>query len=273
MDELWDIARVAAYLGVSERTVYTRVRSGELPAIKVGRLWRVREDDLRRWLGEPAGRPSATAVSLAQDVPGPYPLEAGVGTVSLAAESGVIPDRRDLDTLLEGVTDPLVRRMLFVALLGKSVSALGWRAPVIVGGYAVQYYTAGDYPTVDIDLAGSSEPIALVLGSWGFEREGRHWYDPELNLVVEVPGKPLEPDASAHVIGVSVRGLVAYVLGIEDLIVDRLSACVFWDDAESCLWARTLLRVAEELDREYLERTAELAGVADKLREVWGTGR
>lgn len=50
MDELLDIASVAEYLGVSERTVYNRVRSGDLPAAKVGRLWRVRAADLEAWL-------------------------------------------------------------------------------------------------------------------------------------------------------------------------------------------------------------------------------
>ncbi len=264
MDELWDISRVASYLGVSERTIYNRVRGGELPAIKIGRLWRVRESDLRAWLGEPA----ASTVARNDTTPGPYPLEPISVQPDFAAEPGAVPQRAELDALLAEVSDPLVRRMLFVALLGKGVSALGWRAPVVVGGHAVQYYTAGDYPTVDIDLAGSSEPIAMVLDSWGFEREGRHWYDVDLNLVVEVPGGQLDPDASAHVVGVTVRGLTAYVLGIEDLIVDRLSACVFWDDPESCLWAGVLLSVADEIDEEYLERTALKASVADKLREL-----
>lgn len=55
MDELLDIAAVAEYLGVSERTVYNRVRSGDLPALKVGRLWRVRATDLEAWLDEASG--------------------------------------------------------------------------------------------------------------------------------------------------------------------------------------------------------------------------
>ena len=50
MDELLDIASVAEYLGVSDRTVYNRVRAGDLPAVKVGRLWRVRAGDLEEWL-------------------------------------------------------------------------------------------------------------------------------------------------------------------------------------------------------------------------------
>lgn len=278
MDELWDIARVAEYLGVSERTVYTKVRSGDLPAIRVGRLWRVRESDLRAWLGEAGGcragvsktpappRPSNAITS----EPGPYPYSED--TASLAAESGAIPERAELERLLDGVSDVVERRMAFVGMLTRGVKALGWSAPVIVGGYAVQYYTAGDYPTVDIDLAGASEPVGQVLGTWGFEREGRHWYDEALNIVVEVPGGQLEPDELAHVAGVEYRGVTAYVLGIEDLIVDRLAACVFWKDQESCLWARTLLQVAPDLDEPYLIRRAIEADVVEKLNEIQGLG-
>lgn len=249
MDELWDIARVAAYLGVSERTVYTKVRSGVLPAIRVGRLWRVRESDLKVWLGEPAV------------VPAP-------GGAAVAAEPGVVPTRAELETLLGPVSDPVLRRMLFVALLSKGVVALGWSAPVIVGGYAVQFYTAGDYPTVDVDLAGASEPIAHVLGAWGFERLGRHWYDDALNLVIEAPGGQLDSGEYDHVVKVRVGAVVASVLGIEDLIIDRLAACVFWNDGESCLWAEALLKVAQDLDVEYLEQKAAEEDVADKLAEL-----
>ncbi|KUK47601.1 MAG: Uncharacterized protein XD74_1806 [Actinobacteria bacterium 66_15] len=59
MDELLDIASVAGYLGVSERTVYNRVRSGDLRALKVGRLWRVRASDLDEWLDQAGGRAGA----------------------------------------------------------------------------------------------------------------------------------------------------------------------------------------------------------------------
>ena len=50
MDDLWSIERVADYLGVSRRTVYNKVRTGDLPAIKVGRSWRFRQSDLEMWL-------------------------------------------------------------------------------------------------------------------------------------------------------------------------------------------------------------------------------
>ncbi len=246
MDELWDIARVAAYLGVSERTVYTRVRSGELPAIKVGRLWRVRESALRAYVGEPAAGGA------------------------IASEPESLLERRRLEDLLAPVNDDVMRRMLFVALLSRAVASLGWSPPVIVGGFAVQYYTAGDYSTVDIDLAGASEPVAQVLGAWGFERQGRHWYDEALGVVVEIPGGQLDPGGYEHTVRVVADDLVATVLGIEDLIVDRLAACVHWSDGESCLWAKALLAVASDVDEAYLARRAVEEDVAEKLAELRG---
>jgi excisionase family DNA binding protein len=41
---------VIAYLRVNVRTVYRLMRTGELPAMRVGRQWRVRRADLDSWL-------------------------------------------------------------------------------------------------------------------------------------------------------------------------------------------------------------------------------
>lgn len=264
MDELWDIARVATYLDVTERTVYNKVRAGDLPAVRIGRLWRVRPAELETWL---AGRGPRVA---ARDtgVPGPYPYPEVAGRTSIAAEPGAIPSRTDLDAALDGVADIVERRLRLAGLLAKGVVALGWSAPVMVGGFAVQYYTAGNYGTLDVDLVGASEPVAQVLESWGFVREGRHWYDPELKFAVEVPGGQLEDAERRRVIGVRVAGLDAYVLGVEDIIIDRLNACVRWNDAESCRWARVMVVTAPDLDVAYLESRAETEDVSERLREM-----
>ncbi|MGB4441736.1 MAG: helix-turn-helix domain-containing protein [Coriobacteriia bacterium] len=63
MDELLTIEAVARYLGVSTRTVYNHVRAGDLPAVKVGRLWRVRAADLEAWLS-PVGVSGRTLLEL-----------------------------------------------------------------------------------------------------------------------------------------------------------------------------------------------------------------
>jgi len=40
---------IAKELKVSQRSVYRLIRSGELPAIRVGNLWRVREEDFEAY--------------------------------------------------------------------------------------------------------------------------------------------------------------------------------------------------------------------------------
>jgi len=249
MDELWDIARVAEYLGVTERTVYNKVRAGSLPAVKVGRLWRVRASDLEAWLSASA---SATPSGSASGA-------------SLVAEPGAIPPRSELERALAPLGDPLERRLTFVAILSAGVEALGWSAPVVVGGHAVEFYTAGNYTTVDIDLAGASEPVGQVLDSWGFEREGRHWFDESLGLIVEVPGGSMTPGEAAHCVVLRVGRRTARIIGVEDLIIDRLAACKFWRHLESCEWAARLIATGTEVDEEYLASRAIEEDVLDAL--------
>ena len=42
--------QVAERLQVTERTVYGWLRRGKLPALKLGRLWRIRSEDLAAFL-------------------------------------------------------------------------------------------------------------------------------------------------------------------------------------------------------------------------------
>ena len=42
--------QVAERLQVTERTVYGWLRRGKLPALKLGRLWRIRPEDLEAFL-------------------------------------------------------------------------------------------------------------------------------------------------------------------------------------------------------------------------------
>jgi excisionase family DNA binding protein len=44
------VAEVATQLRVSNMTVYRLVQAGHLPAVRVGRSYRIREDDVDRYL-------------------------------------------------------------------------------------------------------------------------------------------------------------------------------------------------------------------------------
>ncbi len=49
-EPLLSTADVAKWFGVSARTVCLWAECREIPAVKVGRQWRFREQDLARWL-------------------------------------------------------------------------------------------------------------------------------------------------------------------------------------------------------------------------------
>lgn len=63
MTTLLTAAEVAERLRVSTMTVYRLIRSGELPAVRVGRNYRVRAEELDRYLEQqvvdPATMPDA----------------------------------------------------------------------------------------------------------------------------------------------------------------------------------------------------------------------
>ncbi len=52
MGHFLTVAEVAKRLRVSNMTVYRLVNSGQLPAVRVGRGYRIREDDVRKYLEE-----------------------------------------------------------------------------------------------------------------------------------------------------------------------------------------------------------------------------
>jgi hypothetical protein len=102
-----------------------------------------------------------------------------------------------------------------------------------------------------------------------------------LNLVVEVPDDTLKiggsPGDWARASSVTVRGIgVASIIGLEDLIVDRLLAARYWQDEASRRWASALIRYwgtnpaeALRIDRAYLERLAGREGVGESLAKLW----
>lgn len=167
---------------------------------------------------------------------------------------------------------PFERRLYLAALLTSALEPRGIR-PIVVGGNALEFYTLGGYATGDLDLVVSAvEPVDLLLRSWGFERLGRHWYSESLDLAVEIPGDSLAGDL-ARLTVVEVEGLVAYVIGIEDLVIDRLSAYVHWRSEEDGRWAQELLTLhGSTVDWDYLAVRGREARVLEALERVRQAG-
>jgi PTS system nitrogen regulatory IIA component len=51
-EDILTIEEVAKYLRVSERTVYDWAQKGEIPAGKIGTVWRFRKSEIERWVSE-----------------------------------------------------------------------------------------------------------------------------------------------------------------------------------------------------------------------------
>ncbi len=155
------------------------------------------------------------------------------------------------------ISPPFKQRLYFVGILTKYLKDEGIR-PVVVGGNAVEFYTLGTYATADIDLVSPGyEIIDKLLKSWGFEKLGRHWLLSEIDLEVEIPASSLGEDEESKILEVEVERLKVYLIGIEDLIIDRLNAYVHWKSLEDGEWAEQLIKLHfSKIDWSYLESRA-----------------
>ncbi|EIJ78086.1 hypothetical protein PB1_11019 [Bacillus methanolicus PB1] len=143
--------------------------------------------------------------------------------------------------------------------------------PVIVGGLAVEIYTRSDYTTVDIDVIVSDRKLAGdILVQLGFIPEGRHWYHEELMVSIEIPNDILEDADYEKIIELKLRdGSKVYVIGIEDIILDRLRACIHWKSTSDCEWGKRMFYLHfERIDLEYMRKKAKLDLTIERL-EKW----
>ena len=49
-----NVDEVARYLGVVPDTIYRKARRGEIPAVKMGKMWRFPKETLDKWLNDTA---------------------------------------------------------------------------------------------------------------------------------------------------------------------------------------------------------------------------
>jgi len=177
--------------------------------------------------------------------------------------------------LLKNIEDPVKKRVMFIGLLSREMTRRGGRAPIVVGGEALEIYTQGSYTTGDIDIKSPKNLTEQILKEWGFKTRGRVWFNSDLDIYIDWLGEGLDegPEAEERINIVSIdNGLEVKVISIEDLIIDRLNAFKWWNDQDSIMWARVLLevkkRLGEEIDIKYLEKRAESEGIKEIVQDV-----
>ncbi|MBS3816552.1 MAG: nucleotidyltransferase [Candidatus Thermoplasmatota archaeon] len=145
--------------------------------------------------------------------------------------------------------------------------------PVVIGGAAVEFYTRDWYSTGDIDLAidkRKRDEFHEVMEEFDFEKEGRMWTREDLNLYVEIPGDINDIDEE-RLTEVETEAGRTYVIGLEDIIFDRIQAAEHWEsksDREQAVrmgasfydeidWDHVRKRCKKELSEEMLDEVLE----------------
>ena len=153
---------------------------------------------------------------------------------------------------LKWLTDRLAERHIF-------------GCPILVGGSAVQIYTFGNYGSVDLDiLTHDIDATVDILRNTGFKLFGRQWYSSELDITVDI----VSGEFPEKLQKLNYRGTDILLSSVEDMIIDRLTAAVYWGSKQNIQtkddfrWAELMLALsvssesACSVDIEYLKKRA-----------------
>jgi excisionase family DNA binding protein len=67
LDKPWlSVADICEYMDVSTFVVTSVLRSGELPAVKFGREWRVSREDFEEWINVSRGKSQESRIDIKQ---------------------------------------------------------------------------------------------------------------------------------------------------------------------------------------------------------------
>jgi len=161
--------------------------------------------------------------------------------------------------------DELVRKMLLIGYLTERLEKKKPESVYIVGGQAVETYTAGQFRTGDIDIVTpDSKAAEKILKRMGFEREGMVWLNKTLGLAIHIVGLFAKNSEKARIIHAGPYKV--RIVGVEDLIVDRLVAAKFWNSQVDLEQAKALWKgFRKQIDLQYLGKRARDEKVEDVL--------
>lgn len=172
---------------------------------------------------------------------------------------------------LKSERDPFKRRLYFLGLLTKTLKQNGVEA-ILVGGEAIDVYTAGTFSTADIDLVVDNKTTTeKLLNRFGFGKKANGlWFNQDLVIVVQVITNPYSGDPE-KLRKFKVKDYELRVAAPEDLIQNRLYSAKFWKsnpqrDMEESI---ALLRIfADSIDNSYLDTIAKENDITDYLAKA-----
>jgi predicted nucleotidyltransferase len=176
----------------------------------------------------------------------------------------------DLIAKAKNIERGFQRTIYVMSVLTPRLEERGVKA-VVVGGAAVEFYTRDWYATGDIDLAvnkGKRKELGKVLEVMGLKKMGRMWVREDLGLYIEAPGDIADIDID-KVTRIETDAGFAYVIGLEDIIFDRIQAAEHWNsesDKEQAI--RMAAMFYDEIDWKYLRKKCDEEGSEKMLKKV-----
>lgn len=167
--------------------------------------------------------------------------------------------------------DLFKRRIFFVGFLTAKLKENGVDV-ILVGGEAIDLYTAGTFATSDIDLVVNNKTTSeKLLNRFGFGKKGNGlWFNNDLNIVIQIIPESYSGDRS-RLRKFKVRDYELIVAAPEDLIQNRLYSAKFWKsnpqrDLEESV---ALLRIfSDSIDNSYLNKLAKKNDIVDYLAKA-----
>lgn len=161
------------------------------------------------------------------------------------------------------------RKTLFLGRLFDDLSKASITA-YLVGGQAVEVYTGGQFATGDVDITTSnSEKTGQILRKIGFIKTGMIWLHENLGIAVQIVAD--YPSRTEKARTIRIEGNKVMIVGLEDLIVDRLVAAKFWrNNPKLDIEQATVLlnEFRDSLDYEYLNERASQEKVDNYFRSL-----
>jgi hypothetical protein len=163
------------------------------------------------------------------------------------------------------------RRILFLAFLSKKLKENSVDA-ILVGGEAVDLYTAGTFATSTIDLLVTGKTVTeKLLNRFAFGKEANGlWFNRDLNIVIQVIPESYSGDLR-RLRKFKVKEYELRVAAPEDLITNRLYSTKFWksNPQRDLEQAVTLLKIfSGSIDNGYLDDLAKKNNIQDILTEA-----
>lgn len=188
--------------------------------------------------------------------------------------------KRRLDIDRASTKDPFIEakakergfeRMVYVmSLITPRLEEKGVKC-VVVGGSAVEFYTRDWYATGDIDLAVTKDKRKIIdeaMKELGFSSEGRMWVREDLNLYIETPGdiRTIDMDKTTRI---ETDAGYTYIIGLEDIILDRISAALHWkseSDKEQAIRMASIY--FDKIDWDYIRKLSKKDNAEAMLDEI-----